>query len=372
MPKDIEQFQPKELPEVRREMVRWMRESAPRFFLNTHLRGSKYYLLPELRKLPVDQAIYRLAQNLADVLHDSRLYSVTPEMTFLAAKTVSPNFHLTMDMLPAPRGFLLWQTPIGSAEETQRMQLLLDEHGDILSASLYEWLSGMGTEAIPVLGCSWELREEDDEVMVIFYSSRNGMLHKMGGGSVEYETEARKLLSPVIFEREQLLPLNQDLGWFTAESGPRLELTAAANPDDVPPSMREDVILRNKNVLPMMDQMTKTLVATWMLMGMKFTKKEVQLPDRAARKRMRREGASEGQINAGVQVVKLGGPLRTQKPREGEPSYRWKKRRIVGPFVRNQWYPSEETHKPKLIEPYIAGPEGAPIGNAEKVYLLSE
>ncbi|MFD4858349.1 hypothetical protein [Streptomyces atratus] len=370
---EIEKFLPKDLPELRQELVEWTRAKAPWFWYQQHISGTLYYIPPGLRHLTSEHAIARLAEQQAQVLSDAKLYSVTPEMTFLAQKTTMPEFNLTLDMLPGPRGLIIWQQPVGQCEHTDRMRLKVNADGEIEGASIHEWVDGMGKDDIPVLGATWELLPDEDQVMVIWYSSREGLLNNFPEADKPHLREARTFMAPLIFEREQLLPVGRTTGWFTSKEEDRLRLTSSAeHRPGLALSLRELGRERDQDVLPMLDQMTKTLLATWMLMGMRFAKRDVELPDRPARKRLKRAGATESQINSGVQVIKIGGPLRTQKPKEGEASYRWKKRRIVGPFIRNQWYPSQDAHKPKLIEPYIAGPEGAPIGNAEKVYLLSE
>jgi hypothetical protein len=43
------------------------------------------------------------------------------------------------------------------------------------------------------------------------------------------------------------------------------------------------------------------------------------------------------------------------------PSRIYKHRWLVGPFVRQQWYPRQGTHKPVMIWPFVKGPEGAPF-----------
>lgn len=369
----FEQFLPKELPELRHELVEWTRTKAPWFWHQQHITGTTYYIPPALRHLSAETAIARLAENQAELLAEAKLYSVTPEMTFLAQKTSMPEFELSLDILPSPKGMIVWQQPVGQCEHTDRMKLKVNADGDLEEASLHEWVEGMGKDDIPVLGATWELLPDEDQVMVIWYSSREGLLNNFPEGDKEHLHVARSFMAPLIFEREQLLPVGRKVGWFTSDDEDRLRLTASAeHRPGLSASLRELGRERDNDVLPMIDQMTKTLVATWMLMGMRLTKRDVELPDRPARKRLLRAGAPTEQVNAGVQVIKLGQKLRTQKAKDGEPAYRWKNRRIVGPFVRQQWYPSEDRHKPKLIEPYIAGPEGAPIGNAEKVYLLSE
>lgn len=365
----MQAIEPKALPELRQQQVEWTRTIAPWFWHDAHIRGTKFYFPPDLRHLPLPTAFDSLAARYAKQLEEARLYSVTPEMTFLALKTAMPKFHLTLDMLPRPSGLVVWQQPIGAAEHTQRMAIRTDPlTGDVLSASLHEWVEGINDEDVPVIAASWELSADESQVFVVFYT-RPGDVY-LRGLDVDQAIQARGILAPLAFEREQILPVDQPLNWFTSDEPDRLELTVKVEIDKVPANMREDALRRNNEVLPSLDQMTKALLATWMLMGMRFAKKEVDLPDRAARKRLQRAGVPAERVNEGVQIIKIGGPLRQQKPKDSEPAFHWKKRRIVGPFVRNQWYPSEDTHKPKLIEPYIAGPEGAPIGNADKVYLL--
>lgn len=366
----VESIEPKAMPELRKNLVEWTHTVAPWLWLDQHLSGTKFWLPPATRGLPLPQAFSVLAENYATLLTEARLYSSSPEMTFLALKTSMPRFHLTLGMLPAPKGFIVWQRPIGVAEHTQRMQIKTDpESGDVISASLHEWVEGITDEDVPVVGASWELSEDQDNVFVVFYSKPSFAVMERGLTPAQFQ-RMRALMSPLAFEREQILPVDRELGWFTSQDEDRLRLTVGVDVDKVPASLRDDAIRRNNNVLPDLDQMTRALVATWMLMKMRFARVDVVLPDRAGRKQLGRAGVSAESIDSGVQVIKLGGPLRQQKPRNSEPAFRWKSRRIVGPFVRNQWYPSEETHKPKLVEPYIAGPEGAPIGNAEKVYLL--
>lgn len=44
----------------------------------------------------------------------------------------------------------------------------------------------------------------------------------------------------------------------------------------------------------------------------------------------------------------------------------------VGPFWRNQWYPSQQTHRPKLIPQYMKGPADAPVVGAERVRIITD
>jgi hypothetical protein len=67
--------------------------------------------------------------------------------------------------------------------------------------------------------------------------------------------------------------------------------------------------------------------------------------------------------------------LKHRKPTERSGARRWTRRAIVGPYIRTRQYiPAHDTfdYTPRLIEPYVAGPEGAPFSDAaaNKVFLL--
>jgi hypothetical protein len=357
---------PSELPDFRRKTIRWLDDYGARIWQVGHEGHNPYYIPPDLQGLPNEVVFPELVARTRRTLAQARLYAVTEEMTYLALKTGMPRCHVPSDILPHDEGIVVWAKPIGTAEDFTPP---LITHGDeVLGMVVSEWWTRMDLDqSIPVVAASWKVVPERNEVFVWFYTLRSDLARKQRLTGREYE-EWAQYAPPMMFEREQVIPLDREIAWFTSEDEERLRLSAYA-------AMTSDTELRRKrdlNVLPMMEQMTKALVATWHLMASKMASRSTIPTDGKTRRAERREGVSTNSSSVGVQVIKLGSKIRTQKPREGEPAFRWKKRRIVGPFVRQQWYPSEETHKPKLIEPYVAGPEGAPISNAEKVYLLSE
>ncbi|MHA6764730.1 hypothetical protein [Streptacidiphilus sp. PAMC 29251] len=107
----------------------------------------------------------------------------------------------------------------------------------------------------------------------------------------------------------------------------------------------------------------RTVIAAWLLMQQSLATVEQLEPDRAARKRLRREGHEP----AGVRVIELRRPKHTSgEPGESGRNYvhRW----ITRGHWRQQWYPSREVHRPVWIAPHVKGPEGAPMIGGEKVY----
>ncbi|MFJ1700474.1 hypothetical protein ACIOHC_36385 [Streptomyces sp. NPDC088252] len=357
---------PRELPDARRKLLHWVNEYAAKIWYTAHTSGTHYYIPPDLQEMPLPMAFAEMTEREARKLANARLYAVSNEMTYLAAKTGMPKCHLPREVIPSDRGLIVWSKPIGAAEQFYPPTISLD--GEVIGEVLDEWYLKMDREAvIPVIAASWEVQGGD--VFVWFHTNRLDLARKQMFTPEQYE-EWSQFAPPLMYEREQLIPLDREIDWFTSDSDDRLEMTAQSNSGAR--QGQESAVLRDQKVLPMVEQMTKTLVATWHLMASRMAApQELPTPPRT-RKAERRNGVSPAASSAGVQIIKLGQKIRSQKPKAEEPAYRWKKRRIVGPFTRRQWYPSQGTHKPKLIEPYIAGPEGAPISNAEKVYLLDE
>ncbi len=88
------------------------------------------------------------------------------------------------------------------------------------------------------------------------------------------------------------------------------------------------------------------------------------MPDRAARRRLAREGKEPPP----VRVISLRGAS-THGGGDGSREYvhRW----MVRGHWRRQWYRSIQQHRPVWITPYIKGPEDAPLLGGEKVYTIS-
>lgn len=108
----------------------------------------------------------------------------------------------------------------------------------------------------------------------------------------------------------------------------------------------------------------KMVAAVIHFMGQRIVKHVTHHPSRAVARRLPAHVADPV-----VQVI----TLRTREYRSddeatGEREYhtRW----IVRGHWRNQWYPSEGRHKPIYVNPYVKGPEGAPVKNATKLFAV--
>lgn len=116
--------------------------------------------------------------------------------------------------------------------------------------------------------------------------------------------------------------------------------------------------------------------ATWVtflrvlqrLMAERIVLKTRYRPQRAVRRRVERAGIREVKD---VLVVEL------RRPRErgfewdegdGEPIH-YSHRFLVSGHWRNQWYPSERTHRQKWIPSYVKGPADAPLKLKKKVWV---
>lgn len=71
-----------------------------------------------------------------------------------------------------------------------------------------------------------------------------------------------------------------------------------------------------------------------------------------------------------VRIVQLRRRAAERSEATGTGNVEWSHRWIVGPFWRDQWYPSLGVHKPILIAPYIKGPEHLPLVVHDKVFSV--
>lgn len=110
------------------------------------------------------------------------------------------------------------------------------------------------------------------------------------------------------------------------------------------------------------DRFVAVLLTAWILMRQPLAEASIVEVDRAARKRLRRQGREP----APVRVIELRRPKSSGEHGDGENSYQhqW----IVRGHWRNHWHPKREVHRPVWISPHVKGPEGAPMIGGEKVY----
>lgn len=119
----------------------------------------------------------------------------------------------------------------------------------------------------------------------------------------------------------------------------------------------------------MMAEVIRWVYALWLFVKEPFIDGRMVLPDRPAQKRALRAGRP----TAEVRVIHL----RKRETRHCEDaehltddevlwSHRW---RVAGHW-RMQWYPSQQRHLPRWINPYIKGPDHLPLLIKDTTYLV--
>jgi hypothetical protein len=197
--------------------------------------------------------------------------------------------------------------------------------------------------------------------------------------AIDKSAAALQMSDPQPLEREQVLPLGRTLAWFEDKSAEdRLRPTIESDPGYLRLAERKQIgaeyIAANEKILPMLSQMVKTFVATLAVRRMKLAHQEEVPAPRLSVKRMRRSGASAERQGGGVQVIRIGKPLKHRaKAGDSGGGGKWKVKTVIGPVIRTRQYvPAYDEYRDGvwMIEPYVAGPEDAPWSKNAKVFLL--
>lgn len=100
------------------------------------------------------------------------------------------------------------------------------------------------------------------------------------------------------------------------------------------------------------------------LLRQRVAETETVMPDRAARRRALREGKEPPPVRViSIRGVGNGGAA-------GDGQREWKHRWMVRGHWRRQWYRSIQAHRPVWINPFVKGPDDAPLLGGEKVYSV--
>ncbi len=259
----------------------------------------------------------------AEFLQCSELFFVRAEMVRLAvaAGESLPGFTITREDLPAPEGFIVFETPIHTRPQ-QVQRLVLDGRRDRSGAV-------MNVE-VDIVGVSWY--EFENSVHLVWWED----VRSPEGGDPRI---------PLNWGMEMNLPYGT-------------EQKDIYDPDtDTAVSIEEE--RRGRFTLSWIT----TLKSVWLLMQQDLSTVEDARFDRAAHRRAAREGRTVPR----VRVI----ALRRSGHGSGEGgSVEWHHRWIVRGHWRQQWYPSREVHRPVWIKPHAKGPDDAPLLVGEKVYDL--
>ncbi|WP_371590881.1 hypothetical protein [Streptomyces sp. NBC_00470] len=380
---------PEAMPELRQDMAAWARTYAQVVWSRTHVEGSPFVLPPSLGgRVPVGRYLEspnfrRLADYHGETWETGKLDSISPVMTHLAFRSEMKSYRLTRDMLPpGARGITVWQTPIGDAESGNHL-----DHRDPVSGKweldddAIDYLNRFREAPAGIMAATWRYEPEANGVWVTFWADHTEVVASGLTGTTAQRRQAKQLMGPLGMEMEQWLPLDESLRWFHEDAGdPKgaLRLTVRPRPlrGSADPELYAKAQRRMATQKPMMSQWVKTLLCTWMLRKMKVTGREVIEAPRSVQKRLARTERPEVAREMGrVEVIKLGEPIRKRAERAKAGGYTWKVQTLIGPVTRTRQYiPAWGTYdeEPRIIEPFWAGPPGAPVSGSDRVFLLSE
>lgn len=115
--------------------------------------------------------------------------------------------------------------------------------------------------------------------------------------------------------------------------------------------------------------LAQTMVAFWFLSQQRVVVTRRRAVSRPARRRAER---AHFQIaEDGIQVVTLRRAQREHEETTSPVEVEWASRWLVNGHWRQQWYPASEEHRPLWINPYVKGPDGAPLVLKDRVYRFA-
>jgi len=115
-------------------------------------------------------------------------------------------------------------------------------------------------------------------------------------------------------------------------------------------------------------QICVRLRGLWQFMQQRICARRLEHPDRAMRHRLEREPIRHRPL---VEVIELRARDADRAPRDQEAlAVDWSCRWIVRQHWRQQWFPSEQRHKPLLVEPYVKGPPDRPLKTSAKLFAV--
>lgn len=332
----------RELHAVRRSMCEHMQTVFEQRAMASMLELGKATLIPDA---PTPEASARLLlDDEHQRLSQAQLYYVNDEMANIAhvAGDKLPNFRLAPQDVPAERGFVFWENPIGSYYADEQV----------------------GAERIYIFGASWgpTTLTSDGGVWVTFFSATNypnQVDHLCAADRSLSRTEALKWARSL---RSELTWDNETFLYWTDEDIPldeiRMGSTGSTQTDD------------ELTLTPWVQR----LRATWLLMTQRgYANSEPQPMPRQARRRAEREGFDARP----VEVVRLwaSAPRSSTDASEEEGAGTGRKvtvrHEVVGHWKHIPYGPNRSQRRLDWIHSYPRGPKDQPLSKREKVYLIN-
>ncbi|MEU0937552.1 hypothetical protein [Embleya sp. NPDC005971] len=316
------------LPELRADLVAWLRDPGPEGGPAIWARGHEPTLANTERQA---------ADDWARALSIAELFAVNAPMTRLAvaAGAALPAYRLHPEDLPATHGLLAWEEPATDPHEG----------GNLVGA--------------PIVGISWAVH--GGGVHIRTWVHRDDWAHYMAQGDpragirdlTPAETTHIIRTNPAMLVAMSggYLPFGRIPGWLTS-------------PDDTTDMSLTELEDLSRSATRQ-EQAERALVVTWLLMGQTLSTVEDVRAPRASEKRIAR---IDPNLLGTVRCVQLrhrnAAPVARGEQDVGRAyRHRW----IVRGHWRNQYYASREEHRPIWIDPHTKGPDGAPILDPEKL-----
>lgn len=320
------QLRPIDLPFARQQTVKDVAAYGPETYRAAMQRGDQ-----NVRPLGDDYSAANLiVKNEIERLTAAELFHVTAEMMALAkaAAPTLPSFNLMPEDIPAPAGFVYFETPMDTGPRADQNE------ADVVGAS---W--GPLDGHLP--GADWSL----GGLWITWYTSRDSMLRS----GVERGTITPAQADLIARNRGPLLVDNETQVGFS--TGPAISQNGVMTAwEDFTGTARWLLILKS----------------IWLLMSQSLTSVEDVKLDRPTRRRMQRAGIDPPR----VRIIALRRP-RSDNESEATSDREWHHRWVVRGHWRMQPYgPARSRVRPVWIAPHVKGPEGAPLLGGEKVYAL--
>lgn len=354
-----------QLPVLRRNLIQWHRHQGPQF-MELMVAGGHQALVPgavtaaEAAEALIGEEIARLER--AELFYAGGgvvdlVLGAAPSMPLFAPKPWD---------FPAPAGMILFGKPLAHREIFDREIKLAEQLGfdpvvatggypdvEVVAAAWGPWSPQTGHPA-------WMRKQKYEGVRhwdaaggvwITFYAHPR---NRASADTLKLSEQRRVRLFAAT------PPLNQET-----------EVAFAFAPDEGEPFpagfTAEDYILNPDEQTPATAWVRVLLAVFGLLKQENLTETADEVVPRAERKRHERDGLPAPKA---VHLIRLRGRRDHGGAAGGESGGHLTKRFPVGPFWRQQWYPSAKVHRPKLIPQYWKGPEDAPVTGAERVRVF--
>lgn len=272
---------------------------------------------------------------LTNLARDATLFHATAEMTEVAdtARQTMPGYRLHREDLPAERGLIVFDKPIGA----------FNGEGDpeLMSPLDRQRVAELGQDNIPPTNCIAVLwgpavtRDGLPGVLVVTWADNSELAaFQERQGAAPEAVAIMRSFGVLSYHDETVLPFGD---MYDQASGP-------------------DRPVRNEAL--------GTLLATWLLMGQPIVSTAPEPLPRQQRRALQRAGKPIPPVH----VVRLRMPKQPAREKEDGVGRVYTRRWVVQGHWRNQWYPSRNDHRPIYVPAHIKGPEGAQLIGTQKVY----